>query len=209
MRRAPGTELECVADPGRAAALIHPMRLAIVALAREPASAAELARRLGLPRQRVNYHVRVLASRGLLRRSGRARRRNMIEQRYVASARGFVLLPDVLGELAADWRRIGDAGTADHLVALAGQIQSDLARTAAATGPRVAALTLKAQFRLETAEQRAAFARELREAVVAVVARHTSPDGHRGARDASGRRYRLVLGCYPYVSETTDEPGGR
>jgi len=195
-------ELEFVSTPARAEALLHPLRLAIVAIAREPASAADIARRLRLPRQRVNYHVRVLADRGLLRRAGRARRRNMVEQRYVAAARGFVVLPDVLGQLAADWRRIEDAGSADYLVALAGQVQSDLARASAAEGSRTAALTLKSQFRLETAERRVAFARALREAVVATIADHTSPDERRGGSGEGAGRYRLVLGCYPYVPET-------
>src|SRR5215468_7344949 len=109
---APGSEarieLATVSDVEEAAVLLHPLRLEILSLCREPASASELGRRLGLPRQRVNYHVRALERAGFLRPAGRRRRRNMIEQRYVASARAFVLSPRILGPIAADWRDIGD-----------------------------------------------------------------------------------------------------
>ncbi len=70
-------------------------------LAREPICAAELARRLALPRQRVNYHVRELERAGFLRPAGRQRKRNWIEQRYVATARSYVLSPEILGPLGA------------------------------------------------------------------------------------------------------------
>ena len=82
-------DLECVFDEKRAEALLDPLRMRILAIARTPASATEIAARLRLPRQRVNYHVRRLADRGLLRRAGRQRKRNMFEQRYVAAARSF------------------------------------------------------------------------------------------------------------------------
>ena len=102
-------DLECVHDLQRAEALLHPLRMRILELAREPASATEMAGRLRMPRQRVNYHVRRLAERGLLRRAGRQRKRNMVEQRYVATARSFLLVPEVLGPLEADWRHVEDA----------------------------------------------------------------------------------------------------
>ena len=51
-------DLETVEDPRAAAALLHPLKARILRLAREPASAAELSRRLDLPRQRVHYHAR-------------------------------------------------------------------------------------------------------------------------------------------------------
>lgn len=94
--------LHRVSDLDRARALLHPLRLAVLLHAREPASAPEIAARLGLSRQRVHYHVRALADAGFLRRAGRRTKRNMVEQRYVAVARSFVLSPELLGELAPD-----------------------------------------------------------------------------------------------------------
>src|SRR5215470_6957258 len=97
-------DLEWVTDTEQAENLLEPLRARILKLAQQPLSSTELGARLSLPRQRVNYHVRELSRSGLLKRVGRRRRRNMFEQRYVASARTYVLSPALLGEVCADWR---------------------------------------------------------------------------------------------------------
>jgi DNA-binding transcriptional ArsR family regulator len=195
------TELETVVSPSRAGALLHPLRLQILALARQPASAADLAKRLGLPRQRVNYHVRALERAGFLRAAGRRRKRNMIEQRYVATARGFVLSPTLLGPVGADWRDIGDTGSADYLLALAEQLRADVERAAReAGGERVPIVSLKSQFRFESVAQRTEFAQALREAVVGVIARHASPNRTDDGRAGRGQAHRMVLACYPVAA---------
>ena len=178
------------------------MRLEILRLARDPISATELASRLGLPRQRVNYHVRQLARHGFLRRAGRRRRRNMIEQRYAASARGLLLSPELLGAVAADWREIPDAASAAYLLALSGEMESDVARTSRGAGKggrQPSTLSFKSQFRFETSEQREGFAVALRAALTEVIARHTSAYRRPDGSDAPGTPYRLVLGSYPYT----------
>jgi DNA-binding transcriptional ArsR family regulator len=192
------TDLETVTSARRAGALLNPLRLQILSLARQPASASDLARRLELPRQRVNYHVRALESAGFLRAAGRRRKGNMIEQRYVAAARGFVLSPTILGPVGADWRDIGDTGSVDYLLALAEQVRRDVERAATeAGGERVSTVSLKSQFRFESAAQRAEFTRALRDAVVGVIARHATPNRTDDGRAGRGRAHRLVLACYP------------
>ena len=93
-------DLAVIEDLSQAAVLLDPLRLRIMTAAREPVSAADIARSLRLPRQKVNYHVRQLARAKLLRRAGQARRRNLVEQRYVASAAAYVLSPALLGPMA-------------------------------------------------------------------------------------------------------------
>src|SRR5262249_312734 len=126
--------IEVVSDRARAVHLLDPLRAEILRLARDPVSASELAPRLGLSRQRVNYHVRRLAADGLLRRAGRRRRRNLFEQRYAASSLAYLLSPDLLGPLCADWRRIADSSSADYLLALMAQVQADASRVGEKTG---------------------------------------------------------------------------
>jgi DNA-binding transcriptional ArsR family regulator len=205
MARPLEADLETIAEPRRAAALLRPLRLSILRLAREPISASEMGTRLGLPRQRVNYHVRELARAGFLRRSGRRRRGNMIEQQYVVTARAWGLSPELLGGLGADWRRIEDTGSAAYLFALSAQMQADLARVMRAgnpaAGPPAATASLKSQFRFENAARREQFERALRQAVIEVIARHTSPNLRPDGRPGSGRPFRLVLGLYPYSPE--------
>lgn len=200
-------ELHCITDRARAAEVLHPLRLEILRLALEPVSASELSPRLGLSRQRVNYHVRKLARGGFLRRAGRRRRRNMIEQRYVTSARAFLLAPDLLGSVGADWRRIEDAGGADFLLALSCQMESDLIRAALEgkkSGRAVSTLSLKSQFRFTSEEQRERFTRALREAVVRAVTDHTAPNLLPDGSPVPGSAYRLVLGCYPFVQAASE-----
>jgi len=201
--------LEVVASRAGGTALLDPGRARILAAAREPASAAEIARRLGLPRQRVHYHVRELERAGLLRPAGRRRRRNLIEQRFVATARSYAISPGLLGPLAADWRAIPDAGSPAYLLALTEQVREDLSRLMADREAGAPATSLKAQFRLESERQRAAFAAALREAVVAVIARYTSPDRREEGRAATGRVHRLVLGCYPLAGAEAPAREGR
>jgi len=183
-----------------AAAVLHPLRRRILESLAQPDSAAGLARRLRLPRQRLNYHVRELARAGLLRRAGRRRKRNMFEQCYVASARGYALSPELLGRLGADPRRIEDTFSAAYLLALAAQLQGELGRVsreAAAQGKRLTTLSMNSEFRFESAEQRARFARELQAAVVDVIGRFASPAERDDGTAGAGRPYRLVMGCYP------------
>ena len=205
-------DLQCITDAARAAEILHPLRLEILRLAAEPISASELAPRLKLSRQRINYHVRLLASGGFLRRAGQRRRRNMIEQRYVASARAFLLSPDLLGSVGADWRRVEDAASAGYLLALGCQMESDLIRVwreGETSGKPAATQSLKSQFRFESVEQRARFNRALEQAVVRVVNEHTSPNLRSDGSPAPGRPYRLVLGCYPYLPRESVEPAAR
>jgi DNA-binding transcriptional ArsR family regulator len=184
----------------RAAAILHPLRQRILESLAEPDSAAGLARRLHLPRQRLNYHVRELARAGLLRRAGRRRKRNMIEQCYVATARGYALSPELLGRLGADPGTVKDRFSAAYLIALAAQLQAELGRAsreAAAQGKRLTTLSINSEFRFESAEQRARFARALEAAVVDVIGRFASPAQREDGSAGAGRPYRLILGCYP------------
>lgn len=204
--------LEAVGSTRRASAILHPLRSRLLSMAREPASATELARKLGLPRQRVNYHVRELERAGLLRAAGRRRRRNLIEQRYVATARSYVLSPGLLGPLAPDWRSIEDTASSDYLLALAEQVRSDVSRAseeAAAEGKRLSTLSVKSQFRFETPEERTRFAEAVRQALVEVIARYTSPNLRENGRPGRGRPYRLVLACYPVAAGIETEEEGK
>ena len=196
-------ELECVTDGGRAAVLIqHPLRRRVLAEAAEPVSATELARRLGLTRQGVNYHVRQLAKAGFLKPAGRRMRRNLVERQYVATARSYVLAPQLLGPVAAGVQT--DAFSATYLLGLTSLAQQELTEVweaASAAGVRVLTMSLMSEVRFANATQRAEFAQALTEAVTEVVARHTNPYRTPSGEAGEGRPYRMVLGCYPIPRE--------
>jgi DNA-binding transcriptional ArsR family regulator len=195
------SSVDLVRDPAHAAALLHhPLRLKILAALAEPDSATGVARRMNLPRQTVNYHVRELARARFLARAGRRRRRHLFEQCYVATARGYVLSPELLGKLAADPAQVADTFSAKYLLGLASKVQLELARSAelaAAAGKRLATLSINTELRFISPEQRAAFTEELQRAIVEVAGRHSSPFAKADGSAAEGRPYRLVVGCYP------------
>ena len=207
---AAGSSLDLVREPAQAAALLHhPLRLKILAALAEPDSATGVARRMNLPRQTVNYHVRELARARFLARAGRRRRRHLFEQCYVATARGYVLSPELLGNLAADPAQIADTFSAKYLLGLASKLQSELARStelAAAAGKRLATLSINTELRFTSPEQRARFTEELQRAIVEVAGRHSSPFSKADGSAAEGRPYRLVVGCYPIPPAATQEP---
>jgi DNA-binding transcriptional ArsR family regulator len=196
-----------VSEMARAVALLHPLRLRILAALSEPDSAAGLARRLRLPRQKVNYHVRELARARFLERAGQRRRRNMIERRFRASAQGFILSPELLGKLGLPRERAEDAFSVAYLLGIVSQAQAELSqasREAAAQSKRVATLSLSSTLRFESAEQRSKFAAELQRAVVEVIGRHASPFTLENGLPGQGRPYRLILGCYPIPPKADD-----
>lgn len=200
MTQPPLPALQPVEDGSRAELLLHPLRQRILSEAREPSTAAEIARRIGQPPQRVNYHVRALAEAAFLRPAGESRRRNLIEKRYRASAESYLLLPRLLGELSAVGAREADRFSAAHLMQVGASLQQDLAvwlEREAAGARRVPTMSLEADLRFDSAQQRAAFADALHSAMADVIRLHAAPSRDVEGRPLPGRPYRLVVGCYP------------
>ena len=59
-------DVAVIESAAAAEAALDPIRARLLAQLREPASAASVAVRIGLPRQKVNYHLRMLENFGLL-----------------------------------------------------------------------------------------------------------------------------------------------
>ena len=58
-------DLEVIDDPAAATIALEPVRNRLLAELTQPASAATLATRLGMARQKINYHLRSLEAHGL------------------------------------------------------------------------------------------------------------------------------------------------
>lgn len=195
----PGTApVGVIREAPKAGALLKPLRREILAYARTPISAAGIAAAMKRPRQVVNYHVRELARAGFLKRAGRVRKRGLYEQRYVVSARAFVLAPEVLGAMdVTAATATADKASASYLLMLATRLQKELSeswRKADADGTSLPLLSLDSEFAFASPADRARFAAALTDAVTQVVAQHTV-----AGRGCDGT-YRLVLGCYPHDS---------
>src|SRR5919107_1215400 len=59
-------DLEVIDDPAAAVVALDPLRARLLAGLAEPASASALAERVDLPRQKVNYNLRILEEHGLV-----------------------------------------------------------------------------------------------------------------------------------------------
>ena len=190
--------IDVVDDLRRAEVLLHPLRLRVVESARDPASAAELARRLDETPQKVNYHVRRLADHGFLEAVEERRVGHVVETVWRATASFYVLGSGLLGPLAPPVEGPGE-GTALRWLGIQARAEAELGpqlRRAAASGRVVPAFTLDEEFRFETPAQRATFARAIRDLFRAAVSKYTTRPAS-GAAEAKGRSYRLVVGSYP------------
>ncbi|HUP49974.1 MAG TPA: helix-turn-helix domain-containing protein [Thermoanaerobaculia bacterium] len=188
------TSLDVVDASPRAAALLHPIRLRILGALREPASATGVARRIGLTRQKVNYHLRELEKAGFIEEVEQRKAGNCIERIVRARATHYLLDPHLLGNLAADPEAVQDRFSSTYLIALAAQAIRDVAEAqqrAAASNKRLATISLQADVRFATAAARTAFTTELANAFAALVARyHDEAAG-------GGRSHRFLIGAYP------------
>lgn len=196
----PERPVEIIADTQRAAVLLKDPRRRILDLARTPITAVELAERLDEPRQRVGYHVRVLAEAGLLEDVETSRRGAMVERRWRASAAAYALAPDVLGPIAARLPPRGDRESLGHLLGAVHEVQADLARVLSArtsAEERLPTLTLSSRIRFRNAAQRGAFADALVRALTEIVAAHAEPFEPPAGSPPSGEPFRLTLTLHP------------
>ena len=190
--------LQVIRQPEPAAAVLDPVRQQLLAHLAEPDSAAGLARRLQLPRQRINYHLRALEAAGLVELVEERRKGNCFERVVRAAARSFVISPEALGVLGPGPDAAADRLSSAYLVAAAGRVIRDvgtLEAQARSEGKRIATLTLDAEVRFASAERRAEFARELTEAVARLAAKYHDE------RASGGRRFRLLAAVHPTPTE--------
>jgi len=187
-------DVEVIEDPAAAAVALEPGRGEMLAALTEPHSSATLAQRLGKPRQKVNYHLRALEKHGLVREVETRKWGGITERRVRATARSYLVSPTALGPLGADPERTGDRLSASYLLALAARVVREvggLVRRAATSGKRLATLSIDTEIAFRSAEDRAAFSRELVDTITALAARYHAPDAD-GARP-----HRLVVVAHP------------
>lgn len=181
-------------DPAAAVVALDPVRARLLAELAVPASAAALAARVGLTRQKVNYHLRALEAHGLVRLAEERRWGGLTERLLVATAGSYVVSPAALGEAAGDPSPVRDRLSARYLIALAARTVREvgqLARSAEQQDKRLATLGLDTEIRFRSAGERAAFTEELAATVTALVSRYHD------ATAPGGRPHRLVVAAHP------------
>lgn len=187
-------DIQVISDPAAATAALEPIRSRLLAEMAEPASAATLAARVGLPRQKVNYHLRALEGHGLVRLARERKWGGLTERLLVATASSYVVSPSALGPVAIDPKREVDRLSASYLIALGARVVREvggLVRRAREANKRLATLAVDTEIRFRSAAERAAFSRELAEAVAKLVSKYHD------ATAPGGRAHRLVVVAHP------------
>jgi DNA-binding transcriptional ArsR family regulator len=187
-------ELQVIDDPDAAALTLDPVKGRILAALATPGSAASLAGRVGLTRQKVNYHLRVLEKHRLVEPVEERQWGGLTERRMLASAASYVVSPAALGPIAADPARTSDRFSASYLIAVATRIVrevADLWRRARKSDKRLATLSIDTIIAFKSPAERAAFTDELTRTLVSLAARYHD-DGAPGARP-----HRLIVASYP------------
>jgi DNA-binding transcriptional ArsR family regulator len=187
-------DIQVIDDPAAATVALEPMRSRLLAELAAPASAATLGARVGLARQKVNYHLRALEEHGLVRLAEERRWGGLTERLLVATAASYVVSPSAMGPVAVDPKREVDRLSASYLIALGARVVrevGDLVRRATDVGKRLATLSVDTQVRFRSAADRAAFSSELSEAVAILVSKYHDESA------PGGRVHRLVVMAHP------------
>ena len=190
------SETHVVRSPEQAAALLNPLRAEILAHTREPASAAEVARKIGDSPQRINYHLKALEKVGLVRRVGARQVRNLVEVLYQAIAKSFLLSEAVgLDSWAAE--RIKEQGSLAHLITLSERIRRDalLLMEQSETEREIPSASLQMKVHLDSEERRNAFLRDYAAMLEELVSRYGA------AEDSDKNAFRVAAVIYPEIPE--------
>ena len=187
-------DIQVIDDPAAATVALEPIRSRLLSELAAPASAATLATRVGLTRQKVNYHLNTLEAHGLVRLAQERKWGGLTERLLVASAASYVVNPSAMGPVAVDPKREVDRLSASYLIALGARMVrevGDLVRRAKESGKRLATLSIDTEVSFRSAADRAAFSAELTESIAKLVSKYhddTTP---------GSRAHRLILVAHP------------
>ena len=197
-------DVTVIEDPAAAEVSLDPIRARLLAELGEPGSATMLAAKVGLTRQKVNYHLRELEAHGLVELVEERRKGNVTERMMRATAASYVISPLAMHALQPDPRRAPDRLSARWLIAVAARLVSDvgsLVNGATRAGKRVATFAMDGEVRFATAKDRAAFAQELADAVTTLVGKYH--DEHA----KGGRTHRIVVAIHPSTKTSIKTTG--
>ncbi len=185
-------DLDVIDNAAAAIVALDPVRSHILATLVEPGSATTVASTLGLARQKVNYHLRLLEDHGLVGLVEQRQRRGLTERVVQASARSYIVSPSALGAAAPDAPLFRLSSR--YLIALGARMVrevAELARHADKARKPLPTLAIDTEIRFRSAADRAAFTAELAGAVTSLTGKyhdHQSP---------GGRWHRLVIAAHP------------
>jgi DNA-binding transcriptional ArsR family regulator len=199
-------DLAVIDDPAAAEASLDPIRTRLLAELVEPGSATAVGARVGLPRQKVNYHLRTLERHGLVELVEERRKGNVMERVLQATALSYVISPAALAAVQPDPSRSTDRLSARWLIALAARVVREVGQLLAGATiakKRLATFGMDGEVRFASAADRAAFAEELATAVTRLIGKYH--DEHA----TGGRGHRVIVAVHPSLNHDPDRTTAR
>ena len=199
-------EVDVIEDASRAQVLLDPTRLKLLEHLGEPSSATALAERIGLPRQRTNYHLRELEKQKLIECLDEKRRGSVVQRTYRRTGRAYAISSMVLGALGVDPDQFQDRFSSDYQIALAARVVRELARLqegARRAEKKLPTMAAEVEVCFASPTTRAEFTEELTRTLAELVEKYHD-DKAPGAR-----RFRFYLGAYPKPKDTAVNPSIR
>ena len=199
-------DVTVIDDPAAAEASLDPIRGRLLAELVQPGSASTLAERIGLSRQKANYHLRALERVGLVELVEERRKGNCTERVLRATAASYVISPSALSAVAPDPSRAPDQRSARWLLGVAGRLVREVGELIVRSGDAgkpLATLGIDSEVRFASAKDRAAFAAELADAVNGLVAKYHDESA------PGGRPHRFVAALHPTITKDPKEPVSR
>jgi DNA-binding transcriptional ArsR family regulator len=181
--------------------LAAPLRQQILEALSEPGSASTMAKALGLPRQKVAYHVRQLEEHGFVELVREEKRRGCTERIVRRTAEHLVASPRVLAP-GMDPKKLKDKFSSSYLIALASRMAQEVGEAQALAekaGKPVPTLSTDVEIRFRTPLERETFAEELLDTIARLAAKYHD-DAH-----PDGRSYRVVVGAHPIRSSRSSK----
>ncbi|HSB09945.1 MAG TPA: helix-turn-helix domain-containing protein [Blastocatellia bacterium] len=194
--------LDVITAPERVATVLSPIRRQLLENLAEPDSASGLARRLGLPRQKINYHLRELERAGFVELHEERQRRGCVERQVRVTSRAFVISEDFLKGLAADPDSIRDKFSSAYLIAAAGRVVRDVAllrERASSVDQRLATLAIETVVSFASPSDFNAFSAELATEIARLAVKYNQQ------RSRNSRKFRVVVASHPVVTKTDKE----
>ncbi|GIH06822.1 transcriptional regulator [Rhizocola hellebori] len=191
-------EIAVIEDAAVAEASLDPIRARLLAELAEPGSATTLAAKVGLARQKVNYHLRTLEQHGLVELVEERRKGNVTERVLQATAASYVISPAALSAVQPDPERSPDRLSAQWLLALASRLVRDvgmLMTRAARARKKLSTFAMDGNVRFASAADRSAFAEELAKAVTGLVSKYHDESA------AGGRDHRVIVAIHPTITK--------
>jgi DNA-binding transcriptional ArsR family regulator len=180
----------------QAAAMLKPLRVAMLREMGEPRTCPELAATFEETPQKMYYHVKTLEAAGLVERTGERSVNGIAEGFYRARAQSYWLSPKLVRRLGGT-QTVQDQTSLRMLAGHAEEMLEDVARLAdeSAAGEHVPSLSLGVEINLPDVERRSAFLEELRDTFEQLARKYGGGGNQPPTRKSE--TYRFTLACYP------------